>query len=419
MQIKLYLYFTTIMIVALSVLQSCGTSSEQNSSHLASQNVTDPYIKDCSADNYEKKENVEIFRHNSVYGLSFTPDERFVAVRSYRYGTGDVMRIWDTKSQECFEIYPHLSNPDDQDSDLSSYGMTFTPDGKYFVIGYEDEKIKIYDHAKRELKHIFNYGYGSYGTFHFSKDGTIMFGGTDFSSSSFDMVNWKPIKQYRSVHTSNMAVTSDNKTLVTGDTWQGGLRVFDVETGKIKEITYHGGATRKLYLRHGGGVQDIVMSHDEKYFISSANDHKPSSGIPYSHTTYKIWNTQTGDMLKTLPNHSKSRGEIRLSPDDRFFVTMAEENTKLDVWTFPEGRLLRTLDNQGDSFLEFDLSPDGKWIATGSETGKIRFFDIASGKLIQTLDAHTDKIRRIKYASDGKSLYTGAYDKTLKRWKLK
>jgi WD40 repeat protein len=61
------------------------------------------------------------------------------------------------------------------------------------------------------------------------------------------------------------------------------------------------------------------------------------------------------------------------------------------------------------------LSPTGKVVATGTESGLVRIWDVISGKQLTTL-AHTDSILNISFSQDGGHLATASKDKTVRIW---
>ncbi|HSL42853.1 MAG TPA: hypothetical protein VK897_05440, partial [Anaerolineales bacterium] len=67
------------------------------------------------------------------------------------------------------------------------------------------------------------------------------------------------------------------------------------------------------------------------------------------------------------------------------------------------------------SIFEVDISPDGKYLATGSEDGTARLWDLATGETIRTFSGHTSAIDGLAFSPDGKTLITGG-DQTVRLW---
>jgi HEAT repeat protein len=62
------------------------------------------------------------------------------------------------------------------------------------------------------------------------------------------------------------------------------------------------------------------------------------------------------------------------------------------------------------------FAPDGKTIATTSEEGLARLWDVATGKLRQTLAGHNGIVRHCAFTRDGKQLLTSGFDNTIRVW---
>ena len=64
------------------------------------------------------------------------------------------------------------------------------------------------------------------------------------------------------------------------------------------------------------------------------------------------------------------------------------------------------------------ISPDGRTLATGSEDGAVKLWDLSTGKLWTTLSAHTAAVNAAVFAPDGKTLATGSKDTTVRLWSI-
>jgi WD40 repeat protein len=61
-------------------------------------------------------------------------------------------------------------------------------------------------------------------------------------------------------------------------------------------------------------------------------------------------------------------------------------------------------------------SPDGKRIATASNDGTAKVWDVETGGELVTLTGHTNWVENIAFSPNGVLLATGSTDKTVKVW---
>jgi WD40 repeat protein len=77
-------------------------------------------------------------------------------------------------------------------------------------------------------------------------------------------------------------------------------------------------------------VSDCAFSPDGKLIVSASFDH-----------TLKVWDAQTGQMLRSLEGHSRWVVSCAFSPDGKLIVSASYDHT-LKVWDAQTGQPLAT-----------------------------------------------------------------------------
>jgi WD40 repeat protein/uncharacterized caspase-like protein len=100
--------------------------------------------------------------------------------------------------------------------------------------------------------------------------------------------------------------------------------------------------------------------------------------------------------------HTASVNALALSPDGRFLVSGSEDLT-LKIWDTATGNVLRTLSGHDQSVLAAAISPDGKLLASGSADQTVRVWDVVTGQSFRAL-THTSPVKNVVFSDDGRRL---------------
>lgn len=116
---------------------------------------------------------------------------------------------------------------------------------------------------------------------------------------------------------------------------------------------------------HQSQVFSVVLSPDGGLMATSDDD------------STRVWTTN-GQFLYTM-----DRAAPLFSADGRAILTIDKRSANL--WDSVTGKLKLTLTGHEGNITEASFSPDGSTIATGSEDGTVKLWDIATGRVSTTL----------------------------------
>lgn len=127
-----------------------------------------------------------------------------------------------------------------------------------------------------------------------------------------------------------------------------------------------------------------------------------------------LWDTQTGEHIRTLTGHAEKVNSVAFSPDgitiaagDSLTLTADSQgkNPTVHLWDARTGKLLRTLKGHRYHIQSVAFSPDGKLIASGGDHSPIRLWDVNTGQQIRTFGWDETTTRNNTEVGSARPLY--------------
>lgn len=128
--------------------------------------------------------------------------------------------------------------------------------------------------------------------------------------------------------------------------------------------------------------------------------------------TIKIWDLDTGEVLRTLKGHSS--GIRCLQFDDTKLISGSLDKT-LKVWNWRTGECIAT--HQGHDSGVISLHFDQKLVASGGADSTVRVWNFRD-KEVSILRGHTDWVNSVHINSASRTLFTASDDCTVNLWDL-
>ncbi|WP_414583447.1 NACHT and WD repeat domain-containing protein, partial [Scytonema sp. PCC 10023] len=192
---------------------------------------------------------------------------------------------------------------------------------------------------------------------------------------------------------NGVSFSPDGKMLATASA-DNTVKLWNTATGQeIKTLT-----------GHTNWVWGVSFSPDGKMLATTSDDN-----------TVKLWNTATGQEIKTLTGHTNWVWGVSFSPDGKMLATASYDNT-VKLWNTATGQVIKTLSGHTASVWGVSFSPDGKMLATASYDNTVKLWNTATGQVIKTLSGHKNTVRGVSFSPDGKMLATASNDNTVKLW---
>ncbi|MGK7893516.1 MAG: hypothetical protein AB4372_07800 [Xenococcus sp. (in: cyanobacteria)] len=200
------------------------------------------------------------------------------------------------------------------------------------------------------------------------------------------------------VHTNRVlavAISKDGKTLISGSR-DHTLKIWHWEQSDLE-------------LRHNitddyGTILALEITPNNQQII-----------CVYGDNTVRLWDLETGKLIKTLTRYSDLIWSIAISPDSKTLVCGNRDCT-IQIIDLATGNIKQTLTKHTSAVWTVDISPDGNILASGSSDNNIILWDLHSGEMLKTLTGHSQDVLSVSFSADGQKLVSCSRDQKIRIW---
>ena len=225
-----------------------------------------------------------------------------------------------------------------------------------------------------------------------------------------------------------MAIGADQQVLLYNLETFALLGVLPFEEGEIYTMTFSlngemlfvgGGregdtAAAVLYdVRSGTRVGTYGTGYDTILSGDISPDHKMLA-IGGPDRTVRVYNTNNGEMLYELTDHTDWIYAIRFSPDGELLST-ADRQGGLFFWQASNGRAVEPLKGHNKAINDMAYTYDSNLMATAGNEGEIIIWDTWKYTQVRKINAHSGRVLSLHFRKDGQLVSSGS-DGLTKRW---
>ncbi len=109
---------------------------------------------------------------------------------------------------------------------------------------------------------------------------------------------------------------------------------------------------------------------------------------------------------------------VAVSADGKLIATGGDSG-KVGFWDVAKRKELTAIQASDEPISVLAFSPDGKQLVTADENGVVRLWDVASHEKRAELHGHKGHVSGFSFSPDGKMLATAGYDGTVRLWSMK
>jgi WD40 repeat protein len=191
-----------------------------------------------------------------------------------------------------------------------------------------------------------------------------------------------------------VAISLDGRLLASGGL-DDLIKVWDLETGELL----------RTLTGHRRAVNCLAISPNGQFLLSGSDDH-----------TIRIWSLTTGDCLRSLVGHTRDVNSLAIHTSGTLFASGSEDRT-VRVWNLASTDPLQTFSNLAGMVQSVAISPDAQTIASGGSDNQIKLWSMKQpGQSRSLAKVHFNWINALAYTPNGANLISASRDKTLKIW---
>lgn len=264
-----------------------------------------------------------------VLGVAISPDGKIVASRSTSaFGPGNI-KLWDMETGRLIQTISDFSKK-------SGDAVVFSPQGD-LIASVDGSSVRIWEVLSGRLIHNVDT----------NKEGDLY----------------------------SLEFSPNGKTIVAVGEYKN-IIFLDVESGRLG---------RGFSAQDASPVYRATFSPDGKTIASAPIDLFKS----YKTHAIRLWDVESGALLKTFEGHPGSVGGLSFNSNGRFLVSGDTEGI-IKLWDVSSGQLIRTFDGHYGSANSVVFSPDGRAVASALDDGTIKVWSVETGQLLVSLLAFED-----------------------------
>jgi len=245
--------------------------------------------------------------------------------------------------------------------------VAWSPDGTQVITASEDLTLRLYRAADGQLLHNFTSNVGAITSVAFSPDGNFI--------------------------------------------------VYGEDSGAVLVRAVEGGGFSHQLSSHTSQVNSVAYSPNGDQVLSGSDDRRAI-----------IWNLNDDSIAQELAGHTAAVTAVAFSPEDATLVATGSVDRTARLWdSRTGGELVRLAPVEQDgqivsghtgSITALSFSPDGLLLATASDDGTAKLWNVAGGTELRTFTGHTGRVTSVTFSPDGSELITGGNDSTARIWNI-
>ncbi|MER3494835.1 MAG: serine/threonine protein kinase [Mastigocladus sp. ERB_26_2] len=285
--------------------------------------------------------------------------------------------------------------------------IAISPNNDILASGHDDKTIKLWNFNTYKLISTLTGHSQAVKSVAFSPKGNTLATASD--DKTIKLWNLNTLEEISTLYGHSSPVKSvafSLEGILASGSWDKTVKLWNITTGQ--EIS--------TLIGHQLQVSAVTFSPQSHLLASASFDR-----------TIRLWDlssldTQTQKKFENCPcyslcGHAWAVLTVAFSPDGKILATGSDDNT-IKLWNVNTGQVIRTLLGHSWSVLVVAFSGDGEILISGSRDNTVKLWRVSTGDEIATLTGHVDSVSAIAVNPVAQLIVSGSRDKTIKLWQL-
>ncbi|KAF7975790.1 hypothetical protein HWV62_8615 [Athelia sp. TMB] len=123
----------------------------------------------------------------------------------------------------------------------------------------------------------------------------------------------------------------------------------------------------------------------------------------------KLWDTNTGEIMRTLEGHTLGISDIAWSNDEEYIASASDDKT-IRIWSLDLGTTVKVLQGHTNFVFCINYNARSSLLVSGGFDETVRLWDVARGKSLKVLPAHSDPVTAVSFNHDGTLVVSRIWD---------